>query len=173
LGSKVTKGIRVSVRRVGVLVSPQARLKTLGQCFGIHFVSALLRGACGGFDEGYSCVAMGRRPLLWTLLTSAVLCAGLCAALWLGCGWPVWVSWLAAINAVTLSLYAVDKLQAKRRGMRVPEVAFHGLALAGGVGGAWTGLLLFRHKTRHVAFWIVLVLASIGYVCLAITLTNG
>ena len=35
------------------------------------------------------------------------------------------------------------------------------LNLAGGVIGAWIGMLVLRHKTQHRSFWIVQVACSV------------
>ncbi|MCA1811409.1 MAG: DUF1294 domain-containing protein, partial [Halobacteriales archaeon] len=68
---------------------------------------------------------------------------------------------LAALNLVGLLLLAVlDKRRARRQGQRVPEAAFHLLALL----CAWPGMLLaflaVRHKTRKLRFQVPFVLAS-------------
>jgi uncharacterized membrane protein YsdA (DUF1294 family) len=47
-------------------------------------------------------------------------------------------------------------------------VVLHGLALVGGVLGAWAGRLVFRHKTRHPVFLVVLIVASVLWGGLAI-----
>ena len=70
-----------------------------------------------------------------------------------------YIAWLAAWSVVTFVAYAIDKAQARRGGWRIPEVALHGLALAGGAIGGWVGLLALRHKTRHPVFPLVLAVA--------------
>ena len=60
--------------------------------------------------------------------------------------------YLIIINAAALLLMAVDKRRAKRRKWRVPEAALFGAALLGGSAGAWAGMYLFHHKTRHWYF---------------------
>ena len=70
-----------------------------------------------------------------------------------------YIAWLTAWSVVTLAAYAIDKRQARRHGWRIPEVALHGLSLAGGSIGGWIGLLGLRHKTRHPLFLLVLAVA--------------
>ena len=70
-----------------------------------------------------------------------------------------YVAWLAAWSVVTFAAYAIDKAQARRGGWRIPEVALHALAIAGGAIGGWIGLLALRHKTRHPVFPLVLAVA--------------
>jgi uncharacterized membrane protein YsdA (DUF1294 family) len=46
-------------------------------------------------------------------------------------------------------------------------VLLHGLALSGGVIGAWAGRAVFRHKTQQPAFTVVLIAASILWAVIA------
>jgi uncharacterized membrane protein YsdA (DUF1294 family) len=78
---------------------------------------------------------------------------------WLGVS-PFW-AWLVGWTLPAFAMYGIDKRQAERGGWRVPEVLLHGLALIGGVIGAWAGRLVFRHKTQKPVFLVVLVTASI------------
>ena len=64
-------------------------------------------------------------------------------------------------NLIVFILYGVDKAKAKRGRRRVPEKTLLWCAfLLGGVGGM-AGMLVFRHKTRHTKFRILLPLALI------------
>ena len=78
---------------------------------------------------------------------------------WLGLS-PI-LAWLVGWSVPAFTMYGIDKRQAQRDGWRVPEVVLHGLALAGGVVGAWAGRWFFRHKTQKPMFLVVLVLASL------------
>ena len=63
----------------------------------------------------------------------------------------LWGAWLV-INLITFILYGVDKRRAKKGAWRIPEkTLLTGTWLLGGVG-AWLGMRLFRHKTKHAAF---------------------
>lgn len=84
--------------------------------------------------------------------------------------WPGYLVWLLAMSAVTLLLYGFDKLQSPQRGagvMRVPEVTLHVAAIAGGFPGAWAGMLLLRHKTRHQLFWLIVTASTVAHAILA------
>ena len=59
---------------------------------------------------------------------------------------------LFAINLRTCALFGWDKLQAEEGGWRVRESRLLGLALIGGIGGAYAGRAVFRHKTRKKSF---------------------
>ena len=72
--------------------------------------------------------------------------------------------WYAVLSAVTLGAFALDKVNAKLGRWRVRERTLHGLTLAGGVAGAWAGMLVIRHKTRHAAFWVVAGVATVVHV---------
>lgn len=69
--------------------------------------------------------------------------------------------WLIATGAATFVLYGLDKMQAKREGVRAPKVLLHACALVGGFGGGWLGMIVFRHKRRQNDFVLLLLLATI------------
>ncbi len=81
--------------------------------------------------------------------------------------WALYFAWLVGGSAVTLLLYALDKSQSRGGGGRVPELVLQGLALLGGVAGGWLGMLVVRHKTRHAAFWVIMVLATLIHLGIA------
>ena len=62
--------------------------------------------------------------------------------------------YLALINLVAFAAMGIDKAKAKRKAWRIPEATLLLLAVIGGSIGAILGMLLFRHKTRHAAFFI-------------------
>ena len=55
---------------------------------------------------------------------------------------------LVVMNISTFTIYAVDKLLAKKSRKRIPEKVLLLLAFAFGSVGAMTSMLLFRHKTN-------------------------
>ena len=62
---------------------------------------------------------------------------------------------LAAVNLLSFTLYGIDKLKAKRGAWRISEATLLLIALFGGSLGALLGMELFRHKTRHWKFKIL------------------
>jgi len=76
---------------------------------------------------------------------------------------PLWI-WLIAINLVTFFVYGYDKSEAKKGGLRVPEIVLHGLALAGGFLGGWAGMVFFRHKTRKPIFTVLLAVSTVIWI---------
>jgi uncharacterized membrane protein YsdA (DUF1294 family) len=98
-----------------------------------------------------------RRPLILSVAAGLILFV----LLWLALGWPPLIAWLVGWTPVAFAVYGIDKLQAGRDGWRIPELVLHGLALVGGVIGAWAGRVVFRHKTQKPIFLVVLIIASI------------
>lgn len=84
--------------------------------------------------------------------------------------WKPYLTWLVAWSIVAFLFYGWDKMQAVRGAWRVPEPVLHGLALVGGFVGGWAGMFLFRHKTQHVEFKLVLVFATLLHAALIKTL---
>lgn len=111
---------------------------------------------------------MARRSPKYTF---AFVAFGLALAAFLALAWftPLdsLLLWIVATGAATFVLYGYDKAQAKTGGGRVPEIVLHGTALAGGFIGGWLGMFIFRHKTRHASFKIVLALATILWMGIA------
>ena len=62
------------------------------------------------------------------------------------------VFYLLAVNLVTFAVFGWDKLMAKWQKRRVPEKTLFLLAGLLGSVGAWLGMQIFRHKTKHTSF---------------------
>ena len=60
--------------------------------------------------------------------------------------------YLIIINAIAFVLMLVDKQKAIKRKFRIPEATLMGVAAVGGSIGAWIGMQIFRHKTKHIKF---------------------
>ncbi len=66
---------------------------------------------------------------------------------------------LLAFNIAVFLIYGFDKLMAKRKGGRVPEIVLLLLSIFfGGVGAAF-GMLVFNHKTSKFVFRILVPLS--------------
>ena len=61
---------------------------------------------------------------------------------------------ILAINIIAFFMYGLDKSKAKRGAWRIPEATLLGIAFFGGALGAFLGMKVFRHKTKHVQFFI-------------------
>ena len=80
-----------------------------------------------------------------------------------------WVlSIMAAVNLFAFVLYGVDKVKAKKGAWRIPEATLLLVAFLGGSFGALLGMEVFRHKTRHLKFRILVPLFLILHIALAV-----
>ena len=60
--------------------------------------------------------------------------------------------YLVIINAAAILLMLADKVKAKKKAWRIPERTLLFTAAIGGSLGAFLGMQLFRHKTKHLRF---------------------
>ena len=70
------------------------------------------------------------------------------------------------MSIITFILFGYDKAQARRGGQRIPEKTLLLLGVFGGAIGGLFGMQVFRHKTKHAAFWVVLTPAAIVHIAL-------
>ena len=75
---------------------------------------------------------------------------------------------LAAVKLLAFALYGVDKVKAKKGAWRIPEATLLLVAFLGGSVGALLGMEVFRHKTRHAKFRILVPLFLILHIALAV-----
>ncbi len=68
------------------------------------------------------------------------------------------LSVLSGLNLLAFALYGIDKRKAKRGAWRISEATLLLIAALGGSVGALLGMELFRHKTRHVKFRVLVPL---------------
>ena len=74
---------------------------------------------------------------------------------------------IAIWNLVVFLLYGIDKLKAIRNSWRISEKTLLVSAfLLGGVG-AFFGMRIWRHKTQHTSFKLLVPLAAVITVALA------
>lgn len=83
------------------------------------------------------------------------------------------VFYLAAVNLIAFFLMFSDKRRAVRHQWRIPEKTFFAFSFFGGAAGALAGMFLFRHKTRHLSFRILLPLCLILNVAAVCWLFTG
>ena len=69
--------------------------------------------------------------------------------------------WLIAASLLGFALMGVDKQRAKNHAWRISERTLLLIAFIGGGVGSLAGMLLFRHKTKHMKFIILVPLAII------------
>ncbi len=78
--------------------------------------------------------------------------------------------YLLVINLITCIVYGVDKLKSIAGRWRTPEKTLLSLAFAGGSLGALAGMMIFRHKTRHLRFRILVPLFLVLHIALLVFL---
>ena len=64
-------------------------------------------------------------------------------------------------NLFVMLLYVRDKKKAQKGAWRTPEATLIALAWAFGGLGAMFGMFVFRHKTKHIKFLIMVPLAFV------------
>lgn len=69
--------------------------------------------------------------------------------------------WLGSVSLLAFTLFAQDKVRAKRGSWRIPEGTLWAAAILGGGVGAYLGMRLFRHKTKKGFFHIGIPLLAL------------
>lgn len=77
---------------------------------------------------------------------------------------------LFIMNAITCILYGIDKWKAIHGAWRISEMALLTWAALGGSLGAFLGMHLFHHKTRHKKFCILVPLFMVIHLSLIVSL---
>ena len=62
------------------------------------------------------------------------------------------IAWLILTNITAFLMFGIDKLKAKANKWRISEKALFIVAIIGGGVGAFLGMQVFRHKTKHTKF---------------------
>ena len=83
------------------------------------------------------------------------------------------VALVAVYNLVVFCVYGYDKRCAIKDKWRVPEKVLMGLAFLGGSVGAYLGMTVFRHKTKHTKFTVLVPLALLIHIVLVVWLAVG
>lgn len=71
--------------------------------------------------------------------------------------------WIGVMSLWAFTAMGYDKRQSKRKGARIPEKNLWLLALIGGGIGAYLGMQIFRHKTRHTSFRVGFLMLALAY----------
>jgi uncharacterized membrane protein YsdA (DUF1294 family) len=74
--------------------------------------------------------------------------------------------YLVVMNLVGFTVMGIDKRRAITKKWRISENTLIIIAFIGGGIGAWFGMYVYRHKTKHVKFVIILPLTVIIYLAL-------
>ena len=74
---------------------------------------------------------------------------------------PILILYLVFINLLGLVFYGWDKAKSKGKGRRISEQTLLWVARLGGGLGCWLGMMLFRHKTKHTRFRVLVPLWTV------------
>lgn len=80
------------------------------------------------------------------------------------------VVWFLGVNLLTLGLYGLDKIAARRGWRRVSEMTLLLFGVVGGWPGAMIGQQLFRHKTQKQPFKSYFVLSVVLNIVMLVVL---
>jgi len=75
---------------------------------------------------------------------------------------------LALWNVLTFALYGIDKNKAQNKKWRISETTLIICAFLMGGVGSFLGMRVFRHKTKHMKFVILVPLAAIVNIAAAV-----
>lgn len=64
------------------------------------------------------------------------------------------ITYIVIINIIAFIMYGRDKRKAIQGAFRTPERILIGVAIIGGSVGAYAGMHMFHHKTKHAKFFI-------------------
>ena len=83
------------------------------------------------------------------------------------------IYYLVLINVGNFLIFAIDKFLAKRGSKeRIPESTLILLSAMGGSIGGLCSMYIFRHKTKHAKFYILLPLFLILHIIVAILMIS-
>ena len=77
------------------------------------------------------------------------------------------IGYPAVLNICSFVVYGIDKSRAQKGQYRISEKTLIILAAAGGSIGAWIGMWVYRHKTKHIKFYIgipIIILLQAGII---------
>ena len=70
------------------------------------------------------------------------------------------IGYFILLTLAGLILMGIDKGRARRKAWRIPERTLLLIAFLGGGLGTLLGMYIFRHKTRHMKFQILVPIAA-------------
>ena len=74
-----------------------------------------------------------------------------------------------AVNIVSFIMFYSDKQKAIKHKWRIPEASLLMSAFIGGSFGAYSAMKIFRHKTKHPKFYILVPIFIILHLLIIIT----
>ncbi|MBE6988153.1 MAG: DUF1294 domain-containing protein [Ruminococcaceae bacterium] len=83
------------------------------------------------------------------------------------------LAYLLVMNIMAFAMYGLDKYYAMRDKWRISEKNLLLVAYLGGSIGAYAGMKIFRHKTKHAKFTIGVPLAIVLHIAIAVYVMIG
>ena len=80
---------------------------------------------------------------------------------------------LLVMNILAFAMYGLDKYYAMADKWRISEKNLLLVAYLGGSVGAFAGMKIFRHKTKHAKFTIGVPLAIVLHIAIAVYVMIG
>ena len=74
--------------------------------------------------------------------------------------------YISVMTIVGIAVMGIDKRRARLRKWRIPERVLFLVSLLGGSLGTWSGMYIFRHKTKHWYFVVGMPLIFIFHLFL-------
>ena len=85
----------------------------------------------------------------------------------------VFTGYFVLINLVAFVMYYADKRKAVNHKWRIPEATLILFGFMGGSFGAFAAMQVFRHKTKHAKFVILIPLFMLLHTVLIVTIIIG
>lgn len=70
------------------------------------------------------------------------------------------------INIIAFLIYGIDKRKAIKKKWRISEKTLLGISFLGGSMGSILAMFIFKHKTKHYQFLILVPLSSLIHIYL-------
>ena len=84
--------------------------------------------------------------------------------------WKALIIWLVIINLAGFVICFIDKKKAQKGAWRIPEKTLFTVSGLGGCFGFLAGMRLFRHKTKHLSFKILIPLFCVLWIAAVVAL---
>ena len=84
----------------------------------------------------------------------------------------LWIAITAFVlwNVLTFALYGIDKSKAKNNKWRISEATLIACAFLMGGVGSFLGMRVFRHKTKHMKFVVLIPVAVVVNLAIVLSL---
>ncbi len=81
----------------------------------------------------------------------------------------LFIVYFVLMNIITFALFYCDKQKAIKHKWRIPEATLLLFSFAGGSVGAFSAMRIFRHKTKHPKFYILVPVALVLHIAVITT----